>query len=90
MTSEIEVETEIESESIEEVEKKFPSMSESEKLILMLLSSNKPKKISELSQETSLSLRSIRYSLKKLLNRELILSFPDFSDLRSYYYQRKA
>ncbi|MHA2298905.1 MAG: MarR family transcriptional regulator [Candidatus Hodarchaeales archaeon] len=86
----IEMEVEEGLKALEEVEKRYPTMSESEKLILMLLASKNPKKISELSKETSLSLRSIRYSLKKLLGKELIVSYPDFNDLRSYFYQRKA
>ncbi|MHA1166423.1 MAG: hypothetical protein ACTSP4_00980 [Candidatus Hodarchaeales archaeon] len=76
--------------TINDVERLYPDMSESEKLVMLLLSSSKPKKIGELTKETSISLRSIRYSLKKLQNKNLIISFPDFNDLRSQYYQRRA
>jgi DNA-binding MarR family transcriptional regulator len=76
--------------TINDVERLYPNMSESEKLVMLLLSSDKPKKIGDLTKETSISLRSIRYSLKKLLNKDLIISFPDFNDLRSQYYQRRA
>lgn len=40
-----------------------------------------------ISQETNLSARTVRYGLKKLLDCKVVVKLPDFTDLRSSYYQ---
>ncbi|OLS21833.1 MAG: hypothetical protein HeimC3_33550 [Candidatus Heimdallarchaeota archaeon LC_3] len=51
-----------------------------------LIKKSKPKKPEELVQELGLNLRSIRYGLKILIEANLVEKYPDFGDLRSFYY----
>ncbi len=51
-----------------------------------LIKNEKPKKPEELVQELGLNLRSIRYGLKILIEAKLVNKYPDFGDLRSFYY----
>jgi DNA-binding MarR family transcriptional regulator len=62
-----------------------PSLIGVEKKIYDVLSKKKCKP-SELVSITSLSPRSVRHALKKLLDKELIQKTPDLYDLRSYFY----
>ena len=51
-----------------------------------LMNHSKPKKPEELVRELGLNLRSIRYGLKILIEANLVDKYPDFGDLRSFYY----
>ena len=52
--------------------------------------SSKPLKMGELMKKTGLSLRSIRYGLRILLNSNKVTKLADLQDLRSSYYQVKS
>ncbi|MFW9990768.1 MAG: winged helix DNA-binding protein [Candidatus Odinarchaeota archaeon] len=74
----------------EEINEDYPNITVTEIIILYQLDSEMPKKIEEISKETSLSVRSLRYSMKKLIEKELVITYPDFMDLRSKFYKLKA
>ena len=57
-----------------------------EKKIYNTLRTEKKCKPSDLVSITSLSPRSVRHALKKLIDKELVSKIPDLYDLRSFYY----
>ncbi|MFW9993165.1 MAG: winged helix-turn-helix domain-containing protein [Candidatus Odinarchaeota archaeon] len=77
-------------QTIDDIDEKYPGTSEQEKLILLQLSSEKSIKVQDILEEVTLSIRTVRYSLKKLQEKGLIETFPDFNDLRSQFYRLKA
>ncbi|OLS19826.1 MAG: hypothetical protein HeimC3_43550 [Candidatus Heimdallarchaeota archaeon LC_3] len=52
----------------------------------LLKESLKPLKSEEIVVKTGLSLRSVRYGMKLLMDSEKITKYPDLRDLRSFYY----
>ncbi|MHA1989756.1 MAG: hypothetical protein ACW981_10060 [Candidatus Hodarchaeales archaeon] len=50
---------------------------------------DKPVKPDDLVKKLGIKLRSVRYGLKLLLNKNIIIRQPDLIDLRSYYYSTK-
>lgn len=58
----------------------------SQKVLTGLKKENKPMKPEELMVILGINLRSVRYSLKLLLEADLVDKYPDLNDLRSFYY----
>ncbi|OLS28046.1 MAG: hypothetical protein HeimC3_00050 [Candidatus Heimdallarchaeota archaeon LC_3] len=52
----------------------------------ILKESREPLKSEEIAIKTGLSLRSVRYGMKLLMESEKITKYPDLRDLRSFYY----
>ncbi|OLS17000.1 MAG: hypothetical protein HeimC3_00070 [Candidatus Heimdallarchaeota archaeon LC_3] len=52
----------------------------------ILKESREPLKSEEIVIKTGLSLRSVRYGMKLLMESEKITKYPDLRDLRSFYY----
>jgi DNA-binding MarR family transcriptional regulator len=62
------------------------SLPKSAQIIFLKLVENGPQKSRELSENTALSPRTVRYGLEILRAQELVKRIPDFNDLRSHYY----
>lgn len=58
----------------------------SARVIFELLQHEGSLKPDSISQKTLLSARTVRYALKKLMEKNLISRNPDLNDLRSHYY----
>ena len=58
----------------------------SARVIYELLHHEGSLKPDNISQKTLLSARTVRYALKKLMEKNLISRNPDLYDLRSHYY----
>ena len=52
----------------------------------ILKESLEPLKSEDIVIKTGLSLRSVRYGMKLLMESEKITKYPDLRDLRSFYY----
>lgn len=68
-------------------EKKF-SLSESAIRIADYLEVNGQKTQKQVIQEMSLSVRTVRYGVRRLKENGLVRSIPNMMDLRSVYYER--
>ena len=67
-----------------EIAKDLPK---SAKTVFLALIKKGPMKSKELSKQTSLSSRTVRYGLEILRKHSLIRRIPDFNDLRSHFYK---
>ena len=63
------------------------STTESARLIYAVIQSNQNIQAKEIIQKVHYSARTVRYSLKVLLNLGLIKQIPNLQDCRSHFYQ---
>lgn len=66
---------------------RMPTTSKSDMKIVYCLGKNGTLKPQDIAKKTRISLRSVRYSLKKLVDLDMVIRVPDLKDLRSYYYK---
>ncbi|MCE7735904.1 MAG: winged helix-turn-helix transcriptional regulator [Candidatus Heimdallarchaeota archaeon] len=55
--------------------------------MLRYLQDNSPKTQREIMESLDLPTRTVRYSLRRLLERDLIIRIANLNDMRSVYYQ---
>ena len=63
------------------------STTESARLIYAVIQSNQNIQAKEIIQKVQYSARTVRYSLKVLINLGLIKQIPNLQDCRSHFYQ---
>lgn len=61
-------------------------MPPSAQIVYSIIQTHEPLSTKELVSETTYSIRTIRYALRRLMNAQLIIQIPDITDTRRCYY----
>lgn len=73
--------------NFKKIKQRMPTTSKSDMQIILCLGKSGILKPQDIALKTRISLRSVRYSLKKLVDLNMVIRVPDLEDLRSYYYK---
>lgn len=64
-------------------------VSDSPHMVLVHLFNHGRKSIRQLSQELELPVRTVKYAVRRLLEKDYLVSIPNLFDMRSVFYQIK-